>query len=111
MELERFVTTLAWEDLRPETREMARRCLFDLLGCALAGTRADGLGCVAGIRRWEGMETLPSGHQRVRTALPCRSSSTPRPPFSTWTTATACPGPRRRGRDPGGPGGCGNVGI
>jgi 2-methylcitrate dehydratase PrpD len=71
MELEQFVTTLTWENLRPETREMARRCLFDLLGCALAGTRADGFAALAdGIKAMGGDGDGSVWGTGVRTALP-----------------------------------------
>lgn len=35
----RFVFSLRWEALPPVVRQQARRCLLDLLGCAVAGTR------------------------------------------------------------------------
>lgn len=52
MELDRFVTDLKWDELRTETQEAARRCLLDLIGCAIAGVRADNFRSLAeGIKR------------------------------------------------------------
>jgi 2-methylcitrate dehydratase PrpD len=71
MELDQFVTTLRWEELRPETQEITRRCLLDLLGCALAGVQADNFrSLVDGIKKLDREETSHVWGSEVKTGLP-----------------------------------------
>jgi len=71
MKLDLFIRNLAWEGLRPETREMTRRCVLDALGCSLAGVEADNfLALVRGIKGLDaGMES-PVWGTELFTSLP-----------------------------------------
>ena len=42
MKVENFIKDLSWESLRPPTQRMAKICVLDTLGCALAGVRSQG---------------------------------------------------------------------
>ena len=71
MKLDQFVTTLRWEELRPETQEITKRCLLDLLGCALAGVQADNFqSLVGGIKKLDREETSHVWGSEVKTGLP-----------------------------------------
>lgn len=71
MELDRFVRGLRWEDLGTGTREMARRCVLDALGCALSGLRADRLlDLVEGVRRMERGNDSPLWGTKILLSLP-----------------------------------------
>ena len=71
MELDLFIRNLAWGDLRPETREMTRRCILDALGCSLAGVEAENfLALVKGIKKLDaGMES-PVWGTEISMSLP-----------------------------------------
>ena len=70
MQLEQFVTTLRWEELRPETQEITRRCLLDLLGCALAGVQAENFpSLVDGIKKLDREETSHVWGSEIKTGL------------------------------------------
>ena len=42
MKAQEFIKDLSWDNLSSATRQMARICLLDTLGCALAGSRSEG---------------------------------------------------------------------
>jgi 2-methylcitrate dehydratase PrpD len=71
MDLDQFVATLRWENLRPETQKTTRRCLLDLLGCALVGVQADNFpSLVGGIKKLDREETSHVWGTGVKTGLP-----------------------------------------
>jgi len=43
MTLENFVPGLSWDDLPEQTRKIARLCILDAVGCAVAGSRCEKL--------------------------------------------------------------------
>jgi 2-methylcitrate dehydratase PrpD len=43
MTLEKFVHNLTWEDIPERARNIARLCVLDAIGCAVAGSRSKGL--------------------------------------------------------------------
>lgn len=70
MELAQFVTELKWDELRIETQEAARRCLLDLIGCAIAGVQADNFKSLAyGIKRLDPEESSCVWGSGVKTGL------------------------------------------
>lgn len=42
MKAEDFIKDLSWDGLTPQTQKMAKICVLDTLGCALAGARSEG---------------------------------------------------------------------
>jgi len=43
MTIERFISDLSWDELSEQTRNIARLCLLDAIGCAVAGSRCEKL--------------------------------------------------------------------
>lgn len=43
MDLDQFIQEISWQNLPPGTKEAARHCVLDAIGCGLAGVRADHL--------------------------------------------------------------------
>jgi 2-methylcitrate dehydratase PrpD len=82
MKLDHFIRNLAWEGLRPETREMTRRCVLDALGCSLAGTEAENLSAlIKGIQKLDSRRESPIWGTDVSASLPWSIF------FNSYTTA------------------------
>lgn len=71
MELDQFILKLNWKDLRSETKEMARRCVLDAIGCSFAGISGDQfINLLKAIQKIDPGGTSPIWGTKTKMSLP-----------------------------------------